>query len=97
VRLFYYPETDSLYVEFQDRPSIDTREIGPDIRLDLDDQGRPVGLDIDHASQSLDLSILEAQGLPPLAVHERGSESRGGPEGSAPVRARSRRGAGRRA
>ena len=64
MRLFYYPETDSLYVEFQDRPSVDTREIGPEIRLDLDDAGRPVGLDIDHASLSLDLSILEARGLP---------------------------------
>jgi uncharacterized protein YuzE len=62
--LFYYPETDSLYVEFQDRPSVDTREIGPEIRLDLDAAGRPVGLDIDHASRSLDLSVLEAEGLP---------------------------------
>ena len=52
-----------LYVEFQDRPSVDTREIGPEIRLDLDDTGRPVGLDIDHASLSLDLSVLEAKGL----------------------------------
>ena len=50
MRLFYYPETDSLYVEFQERPSVDTREIGPDIRLDLDEEGRPVGLDIDRAS-----------------------------------------------
>lgn len=64
MRLFYYPETDSLYVEFQDRPSVDTQEIGPEIRLDLDDAGRPVGLDIDHASRNLDLSVLEANGLP---------------------------------
>ena len=64
MRLFYYPETDSLYVEFQERPSVDTREIGPDIRLDLDEEGRPVGLDIDRASLSLDLKVLETQGLP---------------------------------
>jgi uncharacterized protein YuzE len=68
VRLFYYPETDSLYVEFQDRPSVDTREIGPEIRLDLDAAGRPVGLDIDHASHSLDLSVLEATGLPHVSA-----------------------------
>jgi uncharacterized protein YuzE len=68
VRLFYYPETDSLYVEFQDRPSVDTREIGPDIRLDVDEEGRPVGLDIDHASLSLDLNVLEARGLPHVSV-----------------------------
>jgi uncharacterized protein YuzE len=64
VKLHYYPETDSLYVEFQRRPSVDTREIAPDVRLDLDDRGRPVGLDIDHASRVLDLDIVETEGLP---------------------------------
>jgi uncharacterized protein YuzE len=64
VKLHYYANTDSLYVEFQERPSVDTREISPDIRLDLDEQGRPVGLDIDHASKVLDLDTLEARGLP---------------------------------
>ena len=29
MKLHYYPETDSLYVEFQHRPSADTREIAP--------------------------------------------------------------------
>jgi uncharacterized protein YuzE len=64
VKLHYYPETDSLYVEFQRRTSVDTREIAPDVRLDLDEQGRPVGLDIDHASTILDLETLETAGLP---------------------------------
>ena len=61
---YYYPETDSLYVEFQRRPSVATREIAPDVRLDLDEQGRPVGLDIDHASEILDLGTLESEALP---------------------------------
>jgi uncharacterized protein YuzE len=64
VKLHYYADTDSLYVEFQERASVDTREISPEIRLDLDAQGRPVGLDIDHASEVLDLATLEADGLP---------------------------------
>jgi hypothetical protein len=34
------------------------------VRLDLDDEGRPVGLDIDHASSVLDLDTLETEGLP---------------------------------
>jgi uncharacterized protein YuzE len=68
VKLHYYPETDSLYVEFQRRPSVDTREIAPDVRLDLDAEGRPVGLDIDHASRVLDLDILETEGLPHRAL-----------------------------
>ena len=76
MRLFYYPETDSLYVEFQDRPSVDTTEIGPEIRLDLDDAGRPVGLDIDHASRSLDLSILETEGLPHVGASGAAAKAR---------------------
>lgn len=64
MKLHYYPETNSLYVEFQRRPSVDTREIAPDVRLDLDDEGRPVGLDIDHPSSVLDLDTLETEGLP---------------------------------
>jgi uncharacterized protein YuzE len=64
VKLHYYPETDSLYIELQDRPGAEVREIAPDVRLDLDEQGRPVGLDIDHASKILDLDTLETHGLP---------------------------------
>jgi uncharacterized protein YuzE len=57
VKLHHYPETDSpetdaLYVEFQRRPSVDTHESAPDVRLDLYEQGRPVGLDIDHTLRS---------------------------------------------
>jgi uncharacterized protein YuzE len=69
LRLYYYPETDSLYVEFQDRPAVDTREIAPDIRLDLDEGGRPVGLDIEHASTALELETLETKGLPHVRVN----------------------------
>jgi uncharacterized protein YuzE len=64
VKLHYCPDTDSLYVEFQERPSVDTREITADVRLDLDAEGRPVGLDIDHASQILELDTVETRGLP---------------------------------
>ena len=48
----------------QRRPSVDTREIVPDLRLDLDEQGRLVGLDVDHASTIPDLKTLESEGLP---------------------------------
>ena len=64
MKLYYYPETDSLYVEFQSRPAADTHEIAEDVRLDLEEQGRPVGLDIGHASAILNLEGLETAGLP---------------------------------
>ena len=64
MKLHYDPETASLCVELQSRPSAETREITDDVRLDLHEAGRAVGLDIDHASAVLDLKRLEATGLP---------------------------------
>ena len=64
MKLHYYPDTDSLYVELNDRPASDTMAVTDDVRLDLDEEGRPVGFDIDHASALLDLRTLEAFGLP---------------------------------
>ena len=64
MKLHYYPETDSLYVEFRDGPGSETREISSGVNVDLDDQGRVVGLDIDQASEKLELSSLETQALP---------------------------------
>ena len=58
MRIEYFPETDSLYIELADHPGSDTREIEEGIILDIDEQGRAVGLDIDQASKHLDLKKL---------------------------------------
>lgn len=64
MRLHYYPETDSLYVEFKDGPGFETREVTDGLNVDLDADGEVVGFDIDHASKRLDLSTLETEALP---------------------------------
>ncbi len=64
MRLHYYAETDSLYIEFQGKPGVETLEIVSGLNVDLDAAGAIVGLDIDHASKTLDLSTLEASSLP---------------------------------
>ncbi|MBX6378344.1 MAG: DUF2283 domain-containing protein [Clostridia bacterium] len=68
MKLSYYPETDSLYVELSDRPATDSVEVAPGVVLDLDAEGRVVGIDIDHASRIVDLSRLEASALPLVTV-----------------------------
>ena len=60
----YYPETDSLYISLSDKTSTDSQEIAPDIVLDFDSEGRLVGIDIDRASQVVDLSCLKTESLP---------------------------------
>ncbi len=63
MKLHYYPETDSLYVEFKAGPGADTREVADGLNVDLDANGDVVGFGIDHASKRLDLSTLETEGL----------------------------------
>jgi len=59
MKLVYYPDTDSLYIELRAGPGVETREVAAGINADLDAAGRVVGLDIDGASSQLDLSTLE--------------------------------------
>ena len=65
MKLHYYPETDSLYIELKDAPGAETREIVEGLIVDFDARGDVVGLDIDHASRKLDLSKIETIALPP--------------------------------
>jgi uncharacterized protein YuzE len=64
MKLHYYPETDSLYIELKAGPGIETREIADGLNADFDADGTVVGLDIDHASTKLDLATLETVSLP---------------------------------
>jgi uncharacterized protein YuzE len=64
MKLHYYPETDSLYIELRDAASIETREVADGVNADFDEDGSIVGLDIDGASNKLDLGSLETTALP---------------------------------
>ena len=64
MKLQYYPETDSLYVEFKAGPGAETLEVADGLNVDLDASGDVVGFDIDHASRRVDLSTLETEALP---------------------------------
>ncbi len=64
MKMHYYPDTDSLYVEFKSEPSVETREVADGLNVDLDARGDVVGFDIDHAAERLDLATLETEALP---------------------------------
>ena len=70
MKLHYYPETDSLYIELQAAPGAETREIADGLAVDFDAEGNVVGFDIDHASRKLDLSKVETIALPPAHAAE---------------------------
>ena len=64
MKLHYYPETDSLYIELMSKPGVETREIVAGLVADFDAEGAVVGFDIDGASRKLDLATLETVALP---------------------------------
>lgn len=68
MKLHYYPETDSLYIELRAGDAMETREIADGLNADFGSDGTVVGLDIDGASSKLDLGTLEAIALPIVSL-----------------------------
>jgi uncharacterized protein YuzE len=64
MKIHYYPETDSLYIDLAAASSVDSHEISDDLVVDYGEDGQIVGLDIQNASKSMDLSKIETVHLP---------------------------------
>jgi uncharacterized protein YuzE len=64
MKLNYYPESDSLYIDLSEQVSVESREISEGVVLDYDAQGNLVGIDIDNASTKVDLHKLTVSKLP---------------------------------
>jgi uncharacterized protein YuzE len=64
MKLNYHPDTDSLYIEFSERPSVDSREISEGVVVDYDADGKVVGIDIDNAGNKLDLGRVLISKMP---------------------------------
>lgn len=64
MKFHYYQETDSLYIDLVDRPSVESEEVRPGIVLDFDSDGNLVGIDIDNASKVANLTKLDIEALP---------------------------------
>ena len=71
MKLHYYEETDSLYIDLSEKPGVESEEVAPGVVLDFDADGHLVGIDVDHASKVLDLSRVEVEALPFPAVSMR--------------------------
>ena len=64
MKLHYYADTDSLYIDLSEKTSVESREVSPGVVLDFDDAGHLCGIDVDQASRNLDLSRIETISLP---------------------------------
>ena len=64
MKINYYPETDSLYIDLSPKTSTESREVSPGVVLDYDSDGNLVGIDVDNASRKLDLKEFVLNKLP---------------------------------
>ena len=59
MKLNYFADTDSLYIELAQHPSTESKEVSEGVVIDYDAQGNLVGIDIDNASAKVDMRILQ--------------------------------------
>ena len=64
MKLNYYADTDSLYIDLSERVSVESREISEGVVLDYDASGNLVGIDIDNASTKVQMDRLVVNKLP---------------------------------
>ena len=64
MKLNYYPETDSLYIDLSSKPSKESQEISEGIVIDFDEDGHITGIDIDNASHKIDLNEIILNKIP---------------------------------
>lgn len=60
----YYPDSDMLYIKLADGISTESEEVAMGVVLDLDENNRVIGIEIEDASKFMDLSRLEVLALP---------------------------------
>jgi uncharacterized protein YuzE len=64
MKLKYYKDTDSLYIDLSEVPSAQSREVSEGVVLDYDVKGNLVGIDIDNATSKVSLERLVVSSLP---------------------------------
>ncbi len=64
MKVKYYKDTDSLYIDLSENTSTESKEISEGIVLDYDSGGKLVGIDIDNASTKVALEKLIVSSLP---------------------------------
>jgi len=59
MKIRYFPDTDTLYIALADRVSSSSEAVSDNLIVDFDEQGRPVGVTLEHYSQISDSSTIE--------------------------------------
>ncbi len=64
MNIAYFKDMDSLYLEISPESPAHTWEAHAGVVLNMSEDGRVVGIEIEHASQATNLDILKIGGFP---------------------------------
>ncbi len=63
MKMSYFDDTDTLHIAFSEADVSETKDLDENTLLDLDSQGRIVGITVEHASDRTDVSKLVLSGI----------------------------------
>jgi uncharacterized protein YuzE len=63
MKVRYFPDTDTLYIEFGERDIVETKDLDENTVLDLDADGNVCALTFEHASERTDVHHLTVEGI----------------------------------
>jgi uncharacterized protein YuzE len=69
-RMMYFEKDDVLHLAISDEPEAGSVELGPNITVELNDQGEMIGIEILEASRFIRDSIMESVQARVLRVSE---------------------------
>ncbi len=54
MKIRYFQDTDTLYIEFRSAPVAETRDLDEDTLLDIDAEGNICGITVEHAQKRVE-------------------------------------------
>ncbi len=57
----YFPDTDTLLVNFSDRKIARTQDLGENVLIEMDEEGRLVSMTVEHAKQQMNVTEFSYQ------------------------------------
>ena len=64
MKIRYFRDTDTLYIEFKDRPVAETRDLDENTLLDVDAEGNICAITVEHASQRAGIPEFSYEQIP---------------------------------
>jgi len=63
MKVKYFDDTDTLYIEFKDSETAESKDLNENTVLDVDAEGNVCAMTFEHASQRTDVQHLVVEGI----------------------------------